>query len=200
MSDIVKIEKIEKILKNTGRLRQVDLIKQIEKECQVTYVTARKIIKDAVELGRIKEEERRRGKEPILYYTVHFDIEEDEKNIFGFCERALKQFDFRLDVFKDKFANLTTDEKIKGLESFELLFLRLHVATQALWHNFGQSNEWKVLLDKVNSRVIPMNDLGQSVSVKEMAIIKTRIMEKKVDTINDAFNDLDEFLNELVGR
>jgi len=200
MSDIAKIEKTEGVLKNTGRLRQADLIKKIEKECQVTYVTARKIIKDAVKLGRIKEEERKRGKEQVLYYTVHFDIEEDEKNIFEFCERGLKQFDFRFDFFKDKFANLTTDEKIKGLKSFELLFLRLHTATLALFHNFGRVNEWQVLLDKINSRIRPMNDLMHLVPVEEQAIIKMHIMEKKVDLINDAFIDLDKFLYELKGR
>ena len=36
--------------------------------------------------------------------------------------------------------------------------------------------------------------------VKEQAIIKINIMEKKADIINDAMNDLDEFLNELKGR
>jgi len=45
-----------------------------------------------------------------------------------------------------------------------------------------------------------MNDLVHSVPVKEQAIIKTHIMEKKVDIINDAFIGLDEFLNELRGR
>ena len=105
-----------------------------------------------------------------------------------------------LDFFKDKFANLTTDEKIKGLKSFELLFLRLHIATLALFHNFGRVNEWQVLLDKINSRIRPMNDLMHLVPVEEQVIIKKHIMEKKVDLINDAFIDLDKFLYELKGR
>jgi len=194
------IEKVVEILKNTGRLRRTELVNRLMKQGDMTKQTAYNVIDEAEKLDKIKREERMKGKSLMAFYTVHFDIEEDEKNIFEFCERVLKQFDIRFNFFKDKFVNLTTDEKIKGLESVELVFSRLQAVTQALYFNFGQANEWKALLDKINSRVISMNDLMRPVPIKEQAIIKTHIMEKKADIINDAMNDLDEFLNELRGR
>ena len=200
MTSIQRIETVEEILKNTGRLRREELVKRLMTEYEMNKQGAYNAIDRAVELGKVKREDREKGKKPVVYFTVHFDIEENEKNIFEFCEKGLKQFDIRFNFFKDKFANLTTDEKAKGLESFGLLFLHLHVATQELLYNFGEVNEWKILLDKINSRIIPMNDLARSVPAKEQSIIKKHVIEKKVDIINDAFIGLDEFLNELRGR
>jgi len=192
-----RIEKVKEILKTVGRLRKAQLIEKIENECQVARQTAINTIDDALELGIIKEEKRWKGKELIIFYTVHFDIEENEKDIFEFCEKGLKQFDLRFNFFKDKFSSLTVEEKAIGIESFGLLILHIHVATQALWHNFGRANEWKSLLDNVNSRTISINDLMNSGPNEEQAKIKTHIIEKKVDIINDVFNSLDEYLDKI---
>ncbi len=51
------------------------------KEGDMQKQTAYNAIDDAKELGKIKREERKRGEEFIAYYTVHFDIEENEKEL-----------------------------------------------------------------------------------------------------------------------
>jgi len=192
-----RIENVNEILKTVGRLRKAQLIEKIKKECQVARQTAINTIDDALKLGVIKEEKRWKGKERIIFYTVHFDIEENEKDIFEFFEKGLRQFDLRYEFFKNKFSSLTIEEKAKGLESFSQLIFQIHVATLALWHNFGRSNEWKSLLDNVDSRTIPINDMMNSGPNEEQAEIKTHILEKKTDLINDRFNSLDEFLDQI---
>ena len=192
-----RIEKVKEILKTVGRLRKAQLIEKIENECQVARQTAINTIDDALELGIIKEEKRWKGKELIIFYTVHFDIEENEKDIFEFCEKTLKQFDLRFEFFKGKFSSLSFEEKAIGLESFSQLMFQIHVATLALWHNFGRANEWKSLLDNVDSRTISINDLMDSGPNEERAQIKTHIIENKADLINDVFNSLDEYLDKI---
>ncbi|MBS3925751.1 MAG: hypothetical protein KGZ34_03555 [Nitrosarchaeum sp.] len=200
MTSIDRIEKVVEILQNLGRLRRTELAKRLMKEGDMTKQTAYNAIDESVELGKVKREERLRGKEMMAFYTVHFDIEENEKYIYEFFEKGLKQFDFRFEFFKDKFANLTTEEKVIGLKSFDYLCLSIHVAVGALWHNFGRSNEWQTLLDKANSKNIQINELMNSTPNEEQAIIKKNILEKKTDIINDAFIELDEFLEELRGK
>jgi len=200
MTSIQKIEKVEEILKNTGRLRRGELVDRLMKEGDMTKQVAYNAIDEAKELGKIKREERWKGKELMALYTVHFDIEEDEKNIFEFCERGLKQFDFRFDFFKDKFLRLTLEEKAVGLHAFSLLLVHLHVGVLTLLHNFGEANEWQTLLDDVNSRNKPLNDLMSSVPNEEQALIKRQFMEMKIDFINDVFIQLDEHLEKFRGR
>jgi len=79
MTSIQRIESVEEILKNTGRLRREELKERLMKEYGMSKQGAYNAIDRAVELGKVKREDREKGKKPVVYFTVHFDIEEDEK-------------------------------------------------------------------------------------------------------------------------
>ena len=146
MAGIDKIEKVVEILQHTGRLRRTELVNRLMKEGDMSKTPAYNAIDEAERLGKIKREERKKGRELMAFYTVHFDIEEDEKEIFKSMEKRLKEFDNRFTFFKDAFSSLNLEEKAGGIESFGLLNLHIHTAVLTLWYNFGQSNEWKILM------------------------------------------------------
>jgi len=197
MASIQRIEKVEEILKNTGRLRITELVKRLTKDSQMATQTAYNAINEAEKLGKIKREERRRGKELKAFYTVHFDIEENENELFASMEKRLKEFDNRFDFFKDKFSKLPVEEKATGIESFAMLHLLISSSVHSLWINFGETNEWKTLLDKVNSRNPPIYELMRTCPLEEGLHIARRKIEGKIESIDDLFNQQEEYLNEI---
>lgn len=200
MTSIQRIEKVEKILKNTGRLRRNQLVERLTKDGDMAIQTAYNAIDEAEKLGKIKREERWKGKELKAFYTVHFDIEENENEIFASMEKRLKEFDYRFDFFKDKFSKLLIEEKATGLESFAMLHLLIYSSVHSLWINFGETNEWKTLLDKVNSRNPPIYELMRTCPLKEGLHIARRLIEGKIESIDDVFNHLDDLLNEIKSK
>ncbi len=200
MASIQRIEKVEEILKNTGRLRITELVKRLTKDSQMATQTAYNAINEAEKLGKIKREERRRGKELKAFYTVHFDIEENENELFASMEKRLKEFDNRFDFFKDKFSKLPVEEKATGIESFAMLHLLISSSVHSLWINFGETNEWKTLLDKVDSRNPPIYELMRTCPLEEGLHIARRKIEGIIESIDDAFNQQVEYLNEIKRR
>ena len=200
MASIQRIEKVEEILKNTGRLRRNQLVERLTKDGNMAIQTAYNAIDEAEKLGKIKREERWKGKELKAFYTVHFDIEENENEIFASMEKRLKEFDYRFDFFKDKFSKLPIEEKAAGLESFAMLHLLIYSSVHSLWINFGETNEWKTLLDKVNSRNPSIYELMRTCPLKEGLHIARRLIEGKIESIDDVFNHLDDLLNEIKSK
>jgi len=197
MAGIDKIEKVVEILQHSGRLRRTELVNRLMKEGDMQKQTAYNAIDDAKELGKIKREERRRGKELKAFYTVHFDIEENENELFASMEKRLKEFDNRFDFFKDKFSKLPVEEKATGIESFAMLHLLISSSVHSLWINFGETNEWKTLLDKVDSRNPPIYELMRTCPLEEGLHIARRKIEGKIESIDDVFNQQEEFLKEI---
>ncbi len=195
MTSIQKIEKVEEILKNTGRLRRGELVDRLMKEGDMTKQVAYNAIDEAKELGKIKREERWKGKELKAFYTVHFDIEENEKELFELMKKRLKEFDNRFDFVKSKFSRLTLDEKAIGIESFVALHLLLYSAAHSLWINFGKTNEWKNLIDEVHSREPPIYDLMRTCTMEDGLHIARHIIETKIGAIDDVFNQQEEYLD-----
>ena len=200
MTSIERIEIVEKILQNTGRLRRNQLVESLTKDNQMANQTAYNAIDEAEKLGKIKREERRRGKELMAFYTVHFDIEKDEKELLERMEKRLKEFDNRFDFFKDKFSSLTIEEKASGIEFFGMLHLLIYSSVHSLWNNFGQTNEWKTLLYKVDSRNPPIYELMRTCPLEEGLHIARRKIEGKIESIDDVFNQQEEYLNEIKRR
>jgi len=200
MASIQRIEKVEEILKNTGRLRRNQLVERLTKDGNMAVQTAYNAINEAEKLGKIKREERWKGKELKAFYTVHFDIEENENEIFASMEKRLKEFDNRFDFFKDKFSKLPIEEKAAGIESFSMLHLLIYSSVHSLWNNFGQTNEWKTLLDKVDSRNPPIYELMRTCPLEEGLHIARRKIEGKIESIDDVFNHLDDLLNEIKSK
>lgn len=197
MTSIDRIEKVVEILKNTGRLRRTELVNRLTMGDLMTKQTAYNAIDDAEKLGKVKREDRKREKESIVYFTVHKDIEENEQELLESMEKRLKEFDDRFDFFKDKFSRLPVEEKAAGIESFVLLHLHIYAAVQTLWNNFGQTNEWKTLLDKINSRNPPIYDLMRTCQLEEGLEIARNIIEGKIEFIDDVFNQQEEHLKEI---
>ena len=200
MASIQRIEKVEEILKNTGRLRRNQLVERLTKDGNMAIQTAYNAIDEAEKLGKIKREERWKGKELKAFYTVHFDIEQNENEIFASMEKRLKEFDNRFDFFKDKFSKLPIEEKAAGIESFSMLHLLIYSSVHSLWNNFGQTNEWKTLLDKVDSRNPPIYELMRTCPLEEGLHIARRKIEGIIESIDDVFNHLDDLLNEIKSK
>lgn len=200
MAGIDKIEKVVESLQHTGRLRRTELVDRLMKEGKMAKQTAYNAIDEAERLGKIKREEREKKGEFMAYYTVHFDIEENEKDMFESMEKRLKEFDNRFEFYKGKFSRLPVEEKAGGLESFAMLYLLIHSSVQSLWFNFGKTNEWKTLLDKVDSRNISLNELMITCPLEERLFIARRLIEGKVENIDDVFNQQEEHLKEIKRR
>lgn len=197
MAGIDKIEKTVEILQHTGRLRRAELVKRLMKEGDMQKQPAWDAIDEAVELGKIKREERKKGKAPMIFYTVHFDIEENEKEIFKSMEKRLKEFDNRFNFIKSAFPRLNKEEKSAGIESFMFLHLLICSSIHSLWNNFGQTNEWKALLDKANSRSLAIYELMRTCPLEEGLHIARRLIEGKNDLIDDIFNQQETHLDEI---
>jgi len=200
MAGIDKIEKVVEILQHTGRFRRTELVNRLMKEGDMTKQTAYNTIDDAVELGKIKREERMKGKSLMVFYTVHFDIEENEKEAFESMKKRLKEFDIRFDFFKGRFSKVPIEEKAAGLESFAMLHLLIYSSVHSLWINFGQTNEWKRLLDKVNSRNASIYELMRTCPLEDGLHIARRLIEGKIESIDDVFNQQEEHLKEIKKR
>ena len=195
MTSIQRIESVEEILKNTGRLRRTELVNRLMKEGDMSKQVAYNAIDEAERSGKVKREERYKGKELKAFYTVNFDIEKDEKELYENMKKRLKEFDNRFHFIKDKFSRLTLDEKAAGIESCDMLHLFLYAAVHALWINFAQTNEWKKLLDDVNSRKISINDLMRTCTMEEGRHIARHITESKISAIDIVFNQQIDYLN-----
>jgi len=81
-----------------------------------------------------------------------------------------------------------------------MLYLLIHSSVFTLWNNFGQTNEWKSLLDKVTSRNIPINGLIGTCPLEEHLVVARRLIEGKVEDIDDLFNQQEEHLKEIKRR
>ena len=197
MTSIDKIEKVVKILEKTGRLRKTDLAHRLMDEGNMAYDTANNAIDESVELGKVIREERLRKKAKIVWFTVHKDIAENEKESLESMKKRLKEFDNRFKYVKDAFPVLSYEEKANGLDSFAFLIIHLWTAVETLWINFGQTNEWKTLVDEVRDRIPPINELMLSASEEESLSLRGHIMNSKLEVIDDLFNQQDFFLHEI---
>jgi len=62
-------------------------------------MTARKAIAEGVSTKKIIQEDNFKGKQKIVFYTVHRDISENEKDTLDEMEELLQQFDLRFGFF-----------------------------------------------------------------------------------------------------
>jgi len=192
-----KVDQIVELLKNTGRVQSNQLIRMIEKNGIASHMTAIKAIKEAVKTHRIIREEDKKGNLKIIFYTVHADIKENEKDLLDQMEKLLEQFDIRFSFFKDKFSNLSIIEKAKGVDRFYLFLQHYYVTIDALWGNFGKTRKWSTLLNEIKSRQTSMNKLLISCSNLEHGKIGNYVTERKFLYLEEALELLDEHLNEL---
>ncbi len=192
-----RVDQIVELLKNTGRLQKNQLIRLIEKEGLMSHQTASNAIDEGVKTHRIIREEKYKGKQKIVFFTVHADISENENYHLDQLEMLLEGYDVRFNFFKDKFANFSIIEKAKGIDRFALFLLHYQVTIEALWINFGKTRKWSTLLDEIRSRKISMNKLKISGSNLESGKIGRYFIERKFLYLNEAIELLDTHLNEL---
>jgi len=197
MAGIDKIEKVVEILQHTGRLRRTELVNRLMKEGDMSKTPAYSAIDEAEQLGKVKREERKKGGELMVFYTVHFDIEENEKEIFTSMDKRLKEFDNRFNFIKAAFPRLNIEEKAASIESFMFLHLLIYSSIHSLWNNFGQTNEWKTLLDKANSKSSPIYELMRTCPLEEGLHIARRLIEGKNELIDDVFNQQEVHFDEI---
>ncbi len=163
----------------------------------MSHQTASNAINEAVRTHRIIREEKLKGKQKIVFFTVHADISENENYHLEQLEELLKGYDARFSFFEDKFASLSIMEKAKGIDRFALFLLHYQVTIEALWINFGKTRKWSTLLDEIRSRKISMNKLKISGSNLESGKIGRYFIERKFLYLNEAIELLDTHLNEL---
>lgn len=192
-----RVDQIVELLKNTGRLQKNQLIRLIEKEGLMSHQTASNAIDEAVRTHRIIREESFKGKQKIVFFTVHADISENEKYLLDEMEKLLEQYDTRFSFFKDKFASFSIIDKAKGVDRFFLFLFHYYVTVEALWINFGKTRKWSTLLNEIKSRQTSMNKLMISGSNLERGKIGRYVTERKFLYLNEAIELLDSHLNEL---
>jgi len=192
-----RVDQIVELLKNTGRVQKNQLIRLIEKEGLMSHQTASNAIDEAVRTHRIIREESFKGKQKIVFFTVHADIGENEKYHLEQLVELLNGYDVRFSDFKNKFANLSIIDKAKGIDRFALFLHHYQVTVEALWINFGKTKKWSTLLDEIRSRKISMNKLMISGSNLERGKIGRYVIERKFLYLNEAIELLDSHLNEL---
>jgi hypothetical protein len=192
-----RVEQIVELLKNTGRVQKNQLIRLIEKKGLMSHQTANNAIDEAVRTHRIIREEKFKGKQKIVFFTVHADISENENYHLEELEKLLKEFDARFIFFKEKYESLSIMEKAKGFDRFWLLLLHFHVTVEALWRNFGKTKMWTDLMNEIRSRTTLMNKLMSSGSNLERGRIARYVIERKFLYLNEAIELLDTHLKEL---
>ena len=192
-----RVDQIVELLKNTGRLQKNQLIRLIEKDGLMSHQTANNAIDEAVKTHRIIREEAYKGKQKIVFFTVHADISENEKYHLDQLEELLEGYDVRFNDFKYKFTNLSIMDKAKGIDRFALFLLHYQVTIEALWINFGKTRKWSTLLDEIRSRKISMNKLMSSGSNLERGRIGRYVIERKFLYLNEAIELLDTHLKDI---
>jgi len=192
-----RVDQIVELLKNTGRVQKNQLIRLIEKEGLMSHQTASNAIDEAVKTHRIIREEKLKGKQKIVFFTVHADISENEKYHLEQLEELLKGYDARFSFFKDKFENFSIIDKAKGIDRFFLFLFHYYVTVDALWINFGKTRKWSTLRNEIISRQTSMNKLMISGSNLERGRIARYVTERKFLYLNEAIELLDEHLKEL---
>jgi len=192
-----RVDQIVELLKNTGRLQKNQLIRLIEKEELMSHQTASNAIDEAVKIHRVIREEKYKGKQKIVFFTVHADISENENYHLDQLEMLLEGYDVRFNFFKDKFANFSIVEKAIGVDRFLLFLHHYYVTVDALWINFGKTRKWSTLRNEIISRQTSLNKLMSSGSNLERGKIARIVMERKFLYLNEAIELLDKHLNEL---
>ena len=195
-----KIKDVVAVLKNANRLQRNELVRRIVDADLMSHMTASNAIDEAVKSNKIIREEAKKGNQKIVFYSVYSDIAENEQSLFDNMTKWLKQYDIRFTFFKQNYASLSIEEKAEGLVAFFQMQLNFHVAVQALWHNFGKTNEWTSLLKEIQSRDIPLNKLMTSGSKKEHGEIAKFFIESKIEFLNESIERLDENLNKIKDR
>ncbi len=163
----------------------------------MSHQTASNAIDEAVRTHRIIREEKLKGKQKIVFFTVHADISEDEKYHLDEMEKLLQQFDLRFNFFKDKFPSLSITDKMKGIDRFFLFLQHYHITIEAMWGNFGKTRKWSTLLNEIISRQTSLHKLIISGSNLERGKIGRYVIERKFLYLNEALELLDKHLNEL---
>jgi len=192
-----KIDQIIEILKNTGKVQENKLLRRIKKNDLMAPVTAMKAIDEAVRTGEIIKEVRFRKKQRIVFFTVHADISENEKDIFDDLEKLLKEYDTRFSFYKDKFPSSSTIDKAKGYDRFSLFLLHFHVTVEALWGNFGKTREWSNLMSEIRSKEASLNKLISSSSDLEHGKIGRYVTERKFLYLEEAIELIDIYFKEI---
>ena len=193
-----RVDQIVDLLKNTGRMQNNQLIRLIVKKGLMSHQTASNAIDEAVKTHRIIKEEAYKGKQRIVFLTVHAGISENEKYHLDQLEQLLKDYDDRFNFLKDKFPSLSNIDKAKGVDRFFLFLFHFQLTTEALYLNFGKTRKWSTLLNEIRSRHMSMNKLMNSVSnLEQLAKIVTYVMERKFLYLNEAMELLDTHLKEI---
>jgi len=192
-----RVDQIVDLLKNTGRMQNNQLIRLIVKKGLMSHQTASNAIDEAVKTHRIIKEEAYKGKQRIVFLTVHAGISENEKYHLDQLEQLLKDYDDRFSFFKDKFPSLSIIDKAKGVDRFFLFLFHFQLTTEALYLNFGKTRKWSTLLNEIRSRHMSMNKLMNSVSNLELGKIVRYVIERKFLYLNEAMELLDTHLKEI---
>lgn len=192
-----RIKPVVEILQKTGRLQKNQLIRKIVEEGFMSHQTASDAIDEAVKSHRIFRQEDYKGKQKIVWLAITSDIDKAEKQLIQELENYLKKFDERFLIFKDKFPGLTLDQKAEGVDLLSYLFRNIVVIAEQLELGFGKTRKWSNFVKELKTRQDDFIKLATVSTGQEAIDIAIHLLSSHIMDVNDAFDDVEEYLKEL---
>jgi predicted transcriptional regulator len=192
-----KIDLIIEILKNEGMLQSNHLVNRIVDDGIMARQTAYDTIDEAVKAGKIIRKEEMKGKQKVVFYSVHTNINETEKFFLDEMEKLLSQFDQKFCFFKNELPTLSIKEKAYSFELFSLFLSHLTTTVRQLWINFGKTRKWSIIKNGVQDSHAQMDKLLNLESKKEQGVIGWHIIEGRIWYLNDTIKNFDGYFNEI---
>ncbi len=190
-------EVVEVLRKSGGRLQRSELIERLEKKGVMSHQTASKTINEAVESKRIFRQEDHKGRQKIVWLDVTQDIEKMQTALVQHFEEMIKTYDNRFSVFKERFSNLTTDEKTDGVDFFTYFLNRIFDVLEQLIANSPYSSKFSNLYEDVKSRGEEFHKLSSSCAPDESAQITVDLISIRILDVRDALEDVDDYLKDI---
>jgi len=192
------VKKVVEILKKIGRVQRNELIRIIGNDKDgMSHQTANDAINEAIESNQIIREEDQRGNQKIVWLSASPDISKNEKLLLQNLEEGLQKYDRLFLMFKDKYRNLTTQEKADGVDVFLYFLMQFNMAVDTYTTLFSRTRKWTNFMKELPIRLLDVVDLCKNDSIKVYSEIITNLILVRSLDVNDAFDDIDDFLKKL---
>ena len=193
-----RIKQVVEIVKKFGRLQRNQLMKIIEQEDLMSHQTANDAINEAVKFHKLYRQEDYKGKQKIVWYSINEDVRKAEELCKQELDKIIKNYDLKFLIFKEKYPKLTLQEKAEGIDAFSYLFRNIVEIIEFVHELFGQTTYWKKLLKEVRETgMVELQKLNSTESIKDLGHIALDLLSSRLEDVNDAFENVEEYLKEL---
>lgn len=193
-----KVKKVIEILKKVGRVQRNQLIRIIVEEYEaMSHQTANDAINEGIELRQIFREEAQRGKQKIVWLSASPEVSTNEKTLLKELEEALERYDKLFFVFREKYRSLTTEQKADGVDVLLYFIMQFNLNVDSYTTIFGRTRKWTNFMQEIPTRLLDVINLCKTDSKKVFLEIFQNMIVQRAWDLNDAFIDIEEFLEEL---